>query len=82
MFIIFYIPGPVYNSKVMNVDVIVTAIHFGSRISLPFLQAAATECVSKALKEADGFLMEPVMTLNVRLIFKLENNTNMLCNMQ
>jgi translation elongation factor EF-G len=60
------ISGPLYNSKVMNVEVKITALNIGARTSLPFLQAAASQCISEALRKADGYLLEPIMALNVR----------------
>ncbi|XP_053405028.1 ribosome-releasing factor 2, mitochondrial-like isoform X3 [Mercenaria mercenaria] len=57
--------GPLYNSKVMNVDVMITGLVIGHRTSLPFIQAAASDCISQALRKAQCFLMEPVMALNV-----------------
>ena len=57
--------GPLLAFPVQNIRVSVTSLTLGDVTSLPFLSSCITDCVSKALREAEVQLLEPCTNMVV-----------------
>ena len=67
-----FIAGPILHSPVTNIEVKLHHFEMTPGTVLPVISACASACIYKAFEEAECFLMEPIMFMEVRhLIFIL-----------
>ncbi|XP_013399740.1 ribosome-releasing factor 2, mitochondrial-like [Lingula anatina] len=57
--------GPILNFPVTDVQVELHSLQIEGRTTLPMISAAATQCISQALSNAEPLLLQPMMSVEI-----------------
>ena len=71
-----YIAGPILHSPVTNIEVKLHHFEMTPGTVLPVISACASACIYKAFEEAECFLMEPIMFMEVRYLILIYPNSS------